>query len=227
MTKTNGLVLAAFLMASTSPMAIGQTTTTEPGTTPPAGTEPAPLPGESPTDINPAPMPGDATTGTQTEPTPMPEIDSPTDGTDTMPGDGTTPASDMGNDDMDYLIIIAELSMPSPEDIDWAEEFSDLSDDAEVEIVTLSELADADDPSAPMLDQAMANLDNDQDNLREAIADSDALNSALEDEDYTAEQVVAALMDRDGEGSVTLVVDDEAGTDDAGTDEDDESESDG
>lgn len=210
MTKTNGLLLAAFLMASTSPMAIGQTTTTEPGTTPPAGTEPAPLPGTSPTDITPAPMPGDAPTGT-----------------DTMPGTGTTPATDMGNSDMNYLIIIAELSMPSPADMDWSEEFSELSDDTEVEIVTLSELADADDPSVPMLDQAMANLDNDQDNLRSAIADSDVLSSALEEEDYTAEQVVAVLMDRDGQGSVTLIVDDEAGSEDAAADEDDESDSDG
>lgn len=210
MTKTNGLLLAAFLMASTSPMAIGQTTTTEPGTTPPAGTEPAPLPGTSPTDINPAPMPGDAPTGT-----------------DTMPGTGTTPATDMGNSDMNYLIIIAELSMPSPADMDWSEEFSELSDDTEVEIVTLSELADADDPSVPMLDQAMANLDNDQDNLRSAIADSDVLSSALEEEDYTAEQVVAVLMDRDGQGSVTLIVDDEAGSEDAAADENDGSDSDG
>ncbi|WP_322889681.1 MULTISPECIES: hypothetical protein [unclassified Yoonia] len=210
MTKTNGLVLAALLMASTSPMAIGQTTNTDPATTPPAGTEPAPLPGSSPTDITPAPMPGDAPTGT-----------------DTMPGTGTTPATDMGNSDMDYLIIIAELNMPSPADMDWSEEFADLSEDAEVEIVTLSQLAGADDPAAPMMDQAMANLDNDQDTLRSAIADSDVLSSALENADYTAEQVVAALMDRDGEGGVTLIVDDEAASGDAAADEDDGSESDG
>jgi hypothetical protein len=196
MTKTNGLVLAAFLMASTALMAIGQTTA-------PAGTEPTPLPGNSPTDITPAPMPQD---------TPA----------------GTTPEPDAGADrqNIDYFVIIAQLSLPSAAGVDWEETFSDLSDDADVTIVTLSELADADDPSAPMLDQAMINLDNDRDNLRSAIETNDTLQTALEDEDFSSDDVVAALMDQTGDGSVTLVVDAEAGSDDDNADAQDDTEQD-
>ncbi|MBR2573827.1 MAG: hypothetical protein IKE14_05820 [Loktanella sp.] len=196
MTKTNGLVFAAFLMASTAPMAIGQTTA-------PAGTEPTPLPGNSPTDITPAPMPQD---------TPA----------------GTTPEPDTGADrqNIDYFVIIAQLSLPSAAGVDWEETFSDLSDDADVTIVTLSELADADDPSAPMLDQAMINLDNDRDNLRSAIETNDTLQTALEDEDFSSDDVVAALMDQTGDGSVTLVVDAEAGSDDDNADAQDDTEQD-
>jgi hypothetical protein len=194
MTKTNGLVLAAFLMASTAPMAIGQTTA-------PTGTEPTPLPGNSPTDITPAPMPQD---------TPA----------------GTTPDAGADRQNIDYFVIIAQLGLPSAAGVDWEETFSDLSDDADVTIVTLSELADADDPSAPMLDQAMINLDNDRDSLRSAIETNDTLRTALEDEDFSSDDVVAALMDQTGDGSVTLVVDAEAGSDDDNADAQDDTEQD-
>jgi hypothetical protein len=197
MTKTNGLLIAAFLMATTSPMAIGQTS------------EPTPLPGSSPSDIMPAPMPGDQAD----------ETDSNDAGDDT--GDDTGTASDRRADreNMDFFVIIAQLSLPSAADVDWQTAFSDLPEDSDVTIVTLSTLADADDPAAPMLDQAMVNFDNDRDNLRRAITQNEALRGALDQEGYANEDVVAALMDQTGDGSITLVVDAEAQSD--GSDADD------
>lgn len=203
MTKTNGLLLAAFLMATTSPMAIGQTS------------EPTPLPGSLPSDIMPAPMPGD-----QADETDSNDV-----------GEDTGTASDRRADrkNMDFFVIIAQMSLPSAADVDWETALSDLPEDSDVTIVTLSALADADDPAAPMLDQAMVNFDNDRDNLRRAIAQNEALRGALEQEGYADEDVVAALMDQTGDGSITLVVDGEAqsdGSDGDDTDADDATDSD-
>jgi hypothetical protein len=147
MIRTNGLVLAAFLMASASPVAFAQPTTQE------------------------------AETETTTE------------------------------FYMQHRDIITQLSQPSAVGIDWEEEFATLSDDAEVNIVTLSELADADDSASPVLDQAMIDLDNDRDVLRTAIENNDTLMAAVEDEGYAVDDVVAAIMPSDAEGEVTLVVD--------------------
>lgn len=198
MTKTNGLLLAAFLMATTSPMAIGQTS------------EPTPLPGSSPSDIMPAPMPGD-------------QADE-TDSNDAGDDIGTASDRRADRENMDFFVIIAQLSLPSAADVDWQTAFSDLPADSDVTIVTLSTLADADDPAAPMLDQAMVNFDNDRDNLRRAIAQNEALRGALDQEGYANEDVVAALMDQTGDGSITLVVDAEAQSD--GSDADDATDSD-
>ncbi len=65
----------------------------------------------------------------------------------------------------------------------------------------------------------MVNFDNDRDNLRRAIAQNEALRGALDQAGYANEDVVAALMDQTGDGSVTLVVDAEAQSD--GSDADD------
>jgi hypothetical protein len=108
---------------------------------------------------------------------------------------------------MQHRDIITQLSQPSAVGIDWEEEFATLSDDAEVNIVTLSELADADDSASPVLDQAMIDLDNDRDVLRTAIENNDTLMAAVEDEGYAVDDVVAAIMPSDAEGEVTLVVD--------------------
>lgn len=165
MTKTNGLVLAAFLMASTSPMAFGQTT-------PPAS------------------------------------------GADTSAGTDTTTATDLPvgatttDVDMERTLLITSLTMDAG-DKDWEEEFSNLSDDAEVKIVQLSELKDSDHVSADGLDQAISDMEEGRSDLRAAIEDRDRLMSALEDEDYAAEDVVAAVIQPGDAKEVTLIVDTE------------------
>lgn len=211
MTKTNGLLLAAFLMATTSPMAIGQTS------------EPTPLPGSSPSDIMPAPMPGDQADETDSNDAGDDTANATGNATGEDTGDDTDTASDRRADreNMDFFVIIAQLSLPSAADVDWETAFSDLPEDSDVTIVTLSTLADADDPAAPMLDQAMVNFDNDRDNLRRAIAQNEALRGALDQEGYANEDVVAALMDQTGDGSVTLVVDAEAQSDASDADDTD------
>ncbi|MBQ2260016.1 MAG: hypothetical protein II336_01455 [Loktanella sp.] len=192
MTKTNGFVLAAFLMASTSPMAIGQTTdpVTEPVPTPgeetPMGTDSAPLPGDDAQDgTEPAPLPGD-----QAEP---------------LPGDDAT-GIDMDGGTDDHSQIISDLRLGVAGMPDGDTQFSDMSSDAEVRIVTVSELEGTGDP---MLDQLMADLEDDQDNLRSAIEDNETLTTALDDEGYSADDVVAAVVTAGAEAEVTLIVEDE------------------
>ncbi|MFN3661882.1 hypothetical protein [Yoonia sp.] len=195
MTKTNGLVLAAFLMASTSPMAIGQTTTPDPGT------EPTPLPGdEAPMDTEPTPLPGDdAPVGA--EPTPLPGEDAPV-GTDMTTQEGMMDQLDDNRD------IINNLSLGTTGELDWETQFSGLSPDAEIRVVTLSELRDADDPTAPILDQVMPGFEADRENLHAAIEGNETLLTALEDEGHSVEDVVAAVVQPGAEIEATLVVDD-------------------
>jgi hypothetical protein len=207
MTKTNKLVLAAFLMASTSPMAFAQTPA--PGTDAPIGTDPVPLPGDDPLGTEPAPLPGvDAPIGT--EPTPLPGADAPVGG-DTMPGTGMTP--DMSDQDFENRELVTSLSLPTSVGIDWELEFSNLTEDAQVNFAYLSDLRDADDAAAPVLDQAMTDLEADQEGLRSAIENNETVLTALEDEGYSVEDVVAAVVRPEAEDEVTLVIDAEAGMD--------------
>lgn len=185
MTRSHGLVLATCLMAATASAALAQATVTQ--------SDPAtPLPGSSPSDIIPAPMPGD---DAETQDSPQ------------MPGTGTTPPQPTAEQNMQNREILDALSQPSAAGIDWEETFATLPDEAAVQIITLSDLADADDGAEPLLDQAMINLDNDQDALRRAIENNAALLSAVEDEGYAVEDVVAALMHPDMPDDVTLIVD--------------------
>jgi len=197
MTKTNGLVLAAFLMASTSPMAFGQTTPPTPGTDTGTGTTTMPESGTG-TGTGTTTTPG-AGTGTGTATTP---------GTGTTTGTDLTTGADTADVDMEHSLLITSLTMESG-DKDWEEEFSNLSDDAEVKIVQLSELKDSDSPSADDLDQAISDMEDGRSDLRAAIEDSDKMVSALEDEDYSADDVVAAVIQPGADNEVTLIVDTE------------------
>jgi len=205
MTTTKGFVLAAFLMASTSPMAISQTTPPE-----------APSGGATTT----APVPGtgsgssmDSTTGTGTTGTGT--TGTGTTGTGTT-GTGTTAGSTvpgMGGD-AEHRQLITNLSMAATGDQDWEAEFETMSDDSEVKIVKLSELKESDDSQSPLLDQAMTDLEDSRDDLRSAIESKDMLKSALEEEDYSADDVVAAVVQPGTGDEVTLIVDDEADSSD-------------
>lgn len=179
MTKTNGLVLAAFLMASTSPMAFAQTTPPTPGADSSVGTDTTTAPGASSSV-------GTGATGTT----------------------GMATGSASADVDMERSMLITSLTLETG-DKDWNEEFSNLSDDVEVKIVTMSELKEADTASTGTggLDQAISNLEDGRSDLRSAIESHDTLKSALEDEDYSADDVVAAVIQPGIDNEVTLIVD--------------------
>ena len=182
MTKTKVFALATFLMASTSTVAISQTTPPE-----------APTGGAATT----APMTGagsDASSGATT-------------GTGTATGTATGSAG--MTDDADHRQLITNLSMAATGDQDWKAEFETMTDDSEVKIVKLSALKAADDSQSPLLDQAITDLENNRDDLRSAIESKDMLKSALETEDYTPDDVVAAVVQPGTGDDVTLIVDDE------------------
>lgn len=182
MTKTNGLVLAAFLMASTSPMAFAQTTPPTPG--------------------------ADSSVGTDTTTAPGAGSSVGTGATGTTGTTGMATGSASADVDMERSMLITSLTMETG-DKDWNEEFSNLSDDVEVKIVTMSELKEADTASTGTggLDQAISNLEDGRSDLRSAIESHDTLKSALEDEDYSADDVVAAVIQPGMDNEVTLIVD--------------------
>ena len=191
MTKTKVFALATFLMASTSTVAISQTTPPEAPTAGAATT--APTTGAS----------SDASTGTTTG----------TGTTGTATGTGAATGSATGSagmtDDADHMQLITNLSMIGSRDMDWAAEFETMSDDSDVKIVKLSELKASDDSSSPLLDQAITDLEENKADLQSAIEAEDKLTSALEAEDYAADDVVAAYVQPGTGDEVTLVVDDE------------------
>ena len=220
MTKTNGYVLAAILMASTSTMAIGQTTTPDPTTGGATTTTPAPTTGAGTT--------GTGTTGTGTTGTGTTGTDTTGTGTTgtgttgtgttgtgttgTMPGTGTTGTDTAvgGTSESDeHRQLIASLSVSALGDQDWKAEFKDVSEDSEVEIVKLSELRESNETDKQMLDEAMSGLEDSRDDLRSAVEEHDKLTSALEEEDYAADDVVAAVVEPVTGDKVTLIVDDE------------------
>jgi hypothetical protein len=220
MTKTKGFVLAAFLMASTSPMAISQTTPPEapsggatttapvPGTGSGSSTDSTTGTGTTGTGTTGTGTTGTGTTGTGTTGTG-------TTGTGTT-GTGTTAGSTvpgMGGD-AEHRQLITNLSMAATGDQDWEAKFETMSDDSEVKIVKLSELKEADDSQSPLLDQAITDLEDSRDDMRSAIESKDMLTSALEEEDYSADDVVAAVVQPGTGDEVTLIVDDEADSSD-------------
>ncbi|MFU8862357.1 MAG: hypothetical protein ACNA7O_00480 [Rhodobacterales bacterium] len=205
MTKTNGLVLAAFLMASTSPMAFGQTTPPTPGGD--TGTGAATTPGTD-TGTGTTTTPGaDAGTGTTTTPGADTSVGTGT-GTGAATGTDLTTGAAMTDEDMERSMLITSLTMETG-DRDWEEDFSNLSDDVEVKVVQLSELRDADTAGAGGLDQAIDNMEEGRSDLRAAVENHDRLMSALEDEDYSADDVVAAVIQPGADNEVTLIVDTE------------------
>lgn len=190
MTKTKVFALATFLMASTSTVAISQTTPPEAPTGGAATTTPTTGAGS---DASTSTTTGTGTTGT-TEGTGM--------------ATGTAGTAGMA-DDADHMQLITNLSMIGSRDMDWAAEFKTMSDDSEVKIVKLSELESADDSASPILDKAITDLVESKADLQSAIEAEDKLTSALEAEDYAADDVVAAYVQPGTGDEVTLVVDDE------------------
>lgn len=196
MTKTKVFALATFLMASTSTVAISQTTPPEAPTGGAATTAPTTGAGS------------DATTGTGATGT-----TAGTGTTGTTTGTGTATGTATGSagmtDDADHMQLITNLSMIGSRDMDWAAEFETMSDDSDVKIVKLSELKSSDDSANPLLDKTITDLEESKADLQSAIEAEDKLTSALEAEEYAADDVVAAYVQPGTGDEVTLVVDDE------------------
>lgn len=199
MTKTNGIVLAAFLMASTSPMAFGQATSPAPGTG-----------GDTPTQTEPSSGTG---TGTMTPGTGAGTGTDTGTGAGTATGTGAATGSLTSDDDVANTQVITSLRLSANAEQDWESEFSDISEDSNVRIVTMSDLEGADTSTDPMLDDVMSDLEDRQSDLRSAIESHDMLTSALEDEGYSVDDVVAAVVQPGTENEVTLVVDEENAAD--------------
>ena len=84
--------------------------------------------------------------------------------------------------------------------------FADVTSDATVNFVLLSELNGEGADNAQSLDQALADKSAELEQVREKISNNETLSSALDEHGYTADQVVAWNVGTDG--TVTLVIDD-------------------
>lgn len=105
-----------------------------------------------------------------------------------------------------YGQLVSGLQNGTEDVAAWAGEISTLATDAEVEIVTLSELKGDGAMNAEAFDNALAENSADLSSARMAIEGNEALVSALDAESYTADQVV--MVDVESDSHVTLVVDD-------------------
>lgn len=213
MTKTNGIVLAAFLMASTSPMAFGQATSPAPGTGGDTPTQTEPSSGTGSGTMTPGTGAGTGTdTGTGAGTGTGTDTGTGT-GAGTATGTGAATGSLTSDDDVANTQVITSLRLSANAEQDWESEFSDISEDSNVRIVTMSDLEGADTSTDPMLDDVMSDLEDRQSDLRSAIESHDMLTSALEDEGYSVDDVVAAVVQPGTENEVTLVVDEENAAD--------------
>ena len=174
MTKSNALLLAAFLMASTSPVAVAQTGT---GT----GTEMrtgAVTGGSVGTEVPGTPTTGDGATGT---------------GMDSAAPSGGDTASESRHGS-GYQHIVVSLNASAAMDQDWATRLDGVSDDTEVTVLQRSEIEASEGVDATMLDEALSDLEEDQDAMRSAVEEHQALADALEAEGYAAEDVVGLVV---------------------------------
>lgn len=215
MTKTRSFVLATFLMASTSPLALAQTTpeTTAPESPTGGAATTAPTQGitsgvsvDAVTDS----APGIATGTSAGTIDPDMSTDTPT-GTGTTTGGSGTTASATG-ENPEHRLLITSLNLAATGPQDWQAEFEDMSEDSEIRIVKLSDLRASDDTENPMLDQAMSALEDSQDALRAAVESRDRLTSALKDASYTVDDVVGGVVQAGDTSEVTLIVEDEGST---------------
>lgn len=215
MTKTRSFVLATFLMASTSPLSLAQTTpeTTAPESPTGGAATTAPTQGitsgvsvDAVTDS----APGVATGTSAGTIDPGTSTDTTTGAGTTTGGTGTTVPA-MG-ENPEHRLLITSLNLAATGPQDWQAEFEDMSEDSEIRIVKLSDLRASDDTENPMLDQAMSALEDSQDALRAAVESHDTLTSALKDASYTVDDVVGGVVQAGNTSEVTLIVEDEDST---------------
>lgn len=107
---------------------------------------------------------------------------------------------------MTHGSLISELKSGKVDSANWASEISGLEDNAQVEIVKLSELKGEAAENSAALDTALTDTATDAGAARPAIEANADLTGALEAESYTAQDVV--MVQVEGANQVTLVVDD-------------------
>lgn len=127
---------------------------------------------------------------------------------DTMKGqDMAASGSASASTDLSYGDIISNIRNGKDDPANWSDELASLDDNATVNVVPLSELKGQGGSNAQALDRAVADNSADIDAARDEIDANQTLKVALEDKDYTADDVVALQVD--GSSDVTLVVDDQ------------------
>lgn len=127
--------------------------------------------------------------------------------TDTMKGqDMAASGSASASGNMSYGDIISNIRNGSDDPSMWSQQLASLDQDATVNVVPLSELKGQAGQNAQALDQAVADSSADMSAVKDEIDANQTLKVALEDKDYTADDVVALQVD--GSSDVTLVVDD-------------------
>ncbi len=146
----------------------------------------------------------------QTAPAPaetMPS-QSESEGTQPAPSPNTSPSvgGEAAETELDNTQLITSLRLAANTEQDWASEFAEVSVDSGIRIVELSELQQADDSADPLLDEALADLQDRQDSLRVAVADHQMLSAALTAEGYTADDVIAGVVQPGTQNEVSLVV---------------------
>lgn len=132
-----------------------------------------------------------------------------TKGTQPAPSPNTTPSvgGDTAETELDNTQLITSLRLAANTEQDWASEFGALSVDSGIRVVELSELRQVDDSADPLLDDALADLQDRQDSLRVAVADHQMLSAALTTEGYTPDDVIAAVVQPGTKNEVSLIVD--------------------
>ncbi|MGR3759236.1 hypothetical protein ACUXV3_03780 [Roseobacteraceae bacterium NS-SX3] len=120
-------------------------------------------------------------------------------------GSVSAQASGKGGMDGNYGQLISSLQNGKADVASWTSEISALSDDPEINIVTLDDISEA---TTPALDKALEDHRTDLRSARSAIGGNEDLAAALEAESFTADDVIAVEVE--GENAVTLIVDSRA-----------------
>ncbi|WP_157960159.1 hypothetical protein [Albibacillus kandeliae] len=102
--------------------------------------------------------------------------------------------------------LMAELKNGQANSASWSSQIAALGDDATVNIVSLSELKGESAENSAALESEMSRVQSDAEMARTAIEENAHVAQALEDENYSADDVV--LVSVQGANEVTLIVDD-------------------
>lgn len=186
MTKPNIILVAAFLVASTFPRALAQTGTgagTDMETGGSIGTE----------------VPGIGTIGTAME------------GTASTHTGATTEGQWGSRVDSGYQHIVVSLNASAAMEQDWAMRLEAISEDTDVTILQRPEIEDSEGVHTAMFDQALSDLEADQDAIRSAVDEDQAFSDALEDEGYSADDVIGLVVYEGADSEVFVIVEGDGG----------------
>ncbi|QQA43690.1 hypothetical protein [Pelagovum pacificum] len=117
-------------------------------------------------------------------------------------GSSATTPGQSGEDFATYGDVIASLNGNAA----GSASFSDVTEESQVDWVRLSDLQGEGADQGSGLDQALTDQEDRLADIRSQIESNDVLSGALEEQGYTADQVVAWNTDADGQ--TTLVIDD-------------------